>query len=69
LAPAKLSKDIIEVLNAETKKVLSHKDVKESLLGLGVEPIYSSPVELQNYMSSEVDKWQKIVVETGAKGE
>ncbi len=69
LAPPKLSKDIIDFLNAETKKVLANKDVKESLLGLGVEPIYSTSVELQNYMSSEVDKWQKIVVETGAKGE
>ncbi len=69
LAPPKLSKDINDFLNAETKKVLANKDVKESLLGLGVEPIYSTSVELQNYMSSEVDKWQKIVVETGAKGE
>ena len=69
LAPPKLSKDIIDFLNTETKKVLANKDVKESLLGLGVEPIYSTSVELQNYMSSEVDKWQKIVVETGAKGE
>ena len=67
LAPPKMPRELAERLNSETRKVLANPDVRKTLLGFGVEPMATSQAELQNFMASEVQKWRKVVVDTGAK--
>lgn len=67
LAPPKMSRELVERLNAETRKALADPEVRGTFLRLGIEPQVTSAAELEDFMRSEVQKWKKVVVETGAE--
>jgi tripartite-type tricarboxylate transporter receptor subunit TctC len=54
-------------LNAEINKILSSSDVKASFAVQGATPVILSPEETGAYMRQEIEKWAKVVAETGAK--
>jgi tripartite-type tricarboxylate transporter receptor subunit TctC len=61
LAPAGTPHDAVTKLNAETVRVLKLADVRERLLGMGME-IYGSTVqEFAAFEKSEIEKWAKVV--------
>lgn len=66
LVPAKTSPDIIKRLNAEVVKALASADVRAKLAVQGAEPLGSTPVEYGNYIKSELDRWSRVVKQTGA---
>jgi len=67
LAPAKTSASVIEVLNAALNKAVGNKEVVEKMIGLGLEPVSSTPGEFRSFLQSEVPKYSKILKESGAK--
>ena len=67
LAPAGTPKDIVNRLNAEIAKVMSAPDTKKALYDAGVEPTPSSPEAMSEYMVKEMERWGKVVKETGIK--
>ena len=67
LAPAGTPKDIVTRLNAEIAKVMSAPDTKKALYDAGVEPTPSSPEAMSEYMVKEMERWGKVVKETGIK--
>jgi tripartite-type tricarboxylate transporter receptor subunit TctC len=67
LAPAGTPKEVINKLNAEIAKLMKSDDVKKALYDVGVEPAYSTPEAMTEYMSQELIRWGKVVKETGAK--
>lgn len=69
LAPAGTPRPIIDRLNREIGKILSMPDVKEKLAGLGAEVIGNSPQQFATAIKTDVEKWKRVVVETGAKAE
>ena len=67
LAPAGTPKDIVTRLNAEITKVMSAPDTKKALYDAGVEPTPSTPEAMSEYMVKEMERWGKVVKDTGIK--
>ena len=67
LAPAGTSKDIVTRLNAEITKVMNAPDTKKALYDAGVEPTPSTPEAMSEYMVKEMERWGKVVKDTGIK--
>lgn len=65
MVPARTSPDIVRRLNAAALKALASADVRASLAAQGAEPRPSSPEAYGKYVSDEIDRWQKVVKETG----
>jgi tripartite-type tricarboxylate transporter receptor subunit TctC len=69
MAPAKTPPAIVAKLNAEINKALASKEVHDSFIAQGVEPMSMTPDELGTFVKSEIVKWTKAVKDSGAKAE
>jgi tripartite-type tricarboxylate transporter receptor subunit TctC len=67
VAPAGTPREIIERLNRETVAVLKNPEYTKLLADQAIDPIGSTPEELGQYIRREVDKWAKVVKDTGAR--
>lgn len=61
VAPAGTPAAIINKLQAEVKKVLDMKDVRERIDSLGGEVVASSPAETSTFLKGQIEKWAKVV--------
>jgi tripartite-type tricarboxylate transporter receptor subunit TctC len=61
LAPAGTPSTIIDRLNRETIAVLNNREFNNMLVEEAVDPIGSTPKELAQHITSEIDKWAKMV--------
>ena len=66
LAPPGTPRDVVQKLNMEVAKVLSTPDSRKLMSSAGVDVATSTPEELAKLMQSELDRWGKVVRETGA---
>jgi tripartite-type tricarboxylate transporter receptor subunit TctC len=60
-APLRTPPAVVERLNREINAAVVLPDVRERLLGLGVDPKGSTPEGLRNVLVSEIGKWQKVI--------
>lgn len=67
LAPAGTPRDIVVKLNNEIGKLMNSPDTKKALYDAGVEVAPSTPEAMSEYMVQELDRWGKVVKETGIK--
>lgn len=67
LAPAGTPRAIIDRLNRETIVVLNDPEYIKRLTEQAIDAIGSTPEELTQYMKHELDKWAKVVKDTGAR--
>jgi tripartite-type tricarboxylate transporter receptor subunit TctC len=67
LAPAATPRAIINRLNAETVQVLRMDDVRERLIGQGLDPVGNSPQEFAARIGEEIAKWRGVVKAAGVK--
>jgi tripartite-type tricarboxylate transporter receptor subunit TctC len=67
LAPAGTPHDIVAKLNLEIGKLMNSPDTKKALSDAGVEVAPSTPEAMSEYMVQEMDRWGKVVKETGIK--
>ncbi len=67
LAPAKTPQAIINLLHAESVKILARDDVKKLYLNRGMETEGDTPQAFAATIRAEVDKWQKLVKTAGIK--
>ncbi|GJG97263.1 tripartite tricarboxylate transporter substrate binding protein [Cupriavidus pauculus] len=65
MVPAKTSPEIVRRLNAAALKALASADVRASLAAQGAEARGSSPDAYGKYLVQEIDRWQKVVKDTG----
>jgi len=69
LAPAGTPKAIVDRLNAEVLLVQRSPDVPEWLARQGLEPYYLSPEAFSALIKSDIEKWGRVVRETGIKAD
>ena len=67
LAPAGTPRDIVNRLNAEVAKLMESGETRKALYEAGVEVSLSTPDALGEYMVKEMERWGKVVKDTGAK--
>ena len=68
-APAGTPAPIVERLNRELTRALAVNDLRERLIGLGLEPAPGTPRELATRMQKDRETWQKVIVEANIKVE
>jgi len=67
LAPAGTPPAIVARLNEGIRKALAAPDIAGRLAGIGATPAWSTPEDLRSYIRAEIDKWGRIIRESGAK--
>jgi tripartite-type tricarboxylate transporter receptor subunit TctC len=67
LAPKGTPQSIIDKLQRELKAVLASFDVKAHFAEAGIEPLGSSPAEMDAFFRQERDHWARVIKESGAK--
>jgi tripartite-type tricarboxylate transporter receptor subunit TctC len=65
--PAGAPERVIDLLNAAVKEALADPDVQKQYFLQGFEPKASSPGELADYVTNEIDTYRKVIVEYGIK--
>lgn len=65
VAPAGLKPDVLAKLSAETVKATQSADMKDALVKQGAEPVGNTPREFSEFIKSEMDKYAKVIKETG----
>ena len=68
-APARTPAAIIDKLNREIVRIVKLPDVRERFIGMGVDPLGTSPRELGEHVRSEIARWTKIVRERNIRPE
>ncbi len=66
-APAGTPMAIVRALHAEIVRALNHPDVRDPILASGSEPGEMAPEQFAMFRRGEVEKWGKVVKETGIK--
>ena len=69
VAPAATPPDVLAKLNAELNKILGYPDVKQKFADQGVNPVGGSPERFGEHLRTQIEKWGKVVKESGAKVE
>ena len=64
-APAATPPEIVATLNAALQDILADPDVKQRLLELGITAKASTPQEISARLTSDIDKWQKVIERAG----
>jgi tripartite-type tricarboxylate transporter receptor subunit TctC len=59
--PAKTPADIVGKLHDAYVKAVSSGEIKQKLIGAGIDPLQSTPQEMAAYMKSETEKWAKVI--------
>ena len=67
IGPANMPAPLVARLHEELVKILNQPDVKSRIESDGSEPVGSSPDEFRRFMRADMDKWAKLVKESGAK--
>ena len=67
LAPAGTPRDIVLKLNTEIAKLMASPETVKALSDAGVEVAPSSPEAMAAYLVQELERWGKVVKDTGVK--
>jgi tripartite-type tricarboxylate transporter receptor subunit TctC len=67
MAPAATPRPILEKLSLETNKIVNAPEVKEAWAKQGAAPMGMSVDEFRKFLAEDVQKWSKLVKETGMK--
>ncbi len=68
-APASTPRDIVNILNKNIRKVINSSEIKLALKNQGFETLDSSQDDFVEFTKSELVKWRKIVLTSGAKAD
>ena len=69
LGPAGVPQDVVAKLNAEINKALELPDFRKRLGEQGAEILGGSPEKFASLINEEINRWGKVVKESGAKAE
>jgi tripartite-type tricarboxylate transporter receptor subunit TctC len=63
--PTGTPKPIVDRLSTETRSTLGAPEVRQRLIGLGAEPLGSTPEAFADYANAEFQRWGRLIRETG----
>jgi tripartite-type tricarboxylate transporter receptor subunit TctC len=66
LAPPGTPRDVVLKLNSDITRILSTPDAKKLMTSAGVDVATSTPEEFGALLQKDLDRWGKVVKETGA---
>ncbi len=66
---ASVTPAIINALNAETRRALQLPDVKDRFSDLGIDIVHGTPAELAAFTRSEIDRFAKVIRDTGIRAD
>jgi tripartite-type tricarboxylate transporter receptor subunit TctC len=69
LAPARTPREILAKVNEETLRVLKLPDVRERIQRDGAEPVGSSAKEAEEFLRTEISRWEKVIRSANVKTE
>jgi tripartite-type tricarboxylate transporter receptor subunit TctC len=61
VAPAAVPAAIIAKLHDAYVKAATDPEIRQKLIGAGIDPLQSTPQEMAAYMASETTKWEKVI--------
>lgn len=67
LVSAGTPKALVARLNADIAHILAQPDVRKRLSEIGFDPVGNSPPDFSSYLKAELDKWAKVIKESGAR--
>ena len=68
IAPAATPASVVRRLNTEIVRIVRLPAVSDQLLAQGADPIGNSPQELAAFLRTDIERWKKVVKETGISG-
>ena len=69
MAPQGTPKPVTQLLNAEIKKALTDKDVREKMLSQGLYPASNSPEELNQLIRAQLSSYGTLIRKIGLQPE
>ena len=69
LAPSGVAPSILKRLNGEVVKALAASDLRDLLIGMGLDPIGNSPAQYAGFIAAELAKYKKLTAAAGIKPE
>jgi tripartite-type tricarboxylate transporter receptor subunit TctC len=69
MAPAGTPPAIVSKISADIAAILKQPEVRDQLVGMGLEVVGSSPAEFDKYIKDESAKWGKVIKAAGVKAE
>jgi tripartite-type tricarboxylate transporter receptor subunit TctC len=67
IGPAGLPAPVLARLHEAFVKILNQPEMRERIVADGSEPVGNTPEEFRRFMRADLDKWAKLVKESGAK--
>ena len=67
LAPPKMAKPLVTLLHKELITALNRPDTRDRIVTDGSEPVGSSPEDFHRFLLADMDKWAKVVKQSGAR--
>jgi len=68
-APAGTPAGVVERLHREISEIQKDASVTERIAATGATPLSNTPAQLKAFVASEVDKWNRIAQDSGAKAD
>jgi tripartite-type tricarboxylate transporter receptor subunit TctC len=69
VAPAGVPRALILRLNRDIHQVLADADMRTQLLSRGLEPAATTPEEFARHIGAEIERWSKVIRESGIRAE
>jgi tripartite-type tricarboxylate transporter receptor subunit TctC/uncharacterized protein YjiS (DUF1127 family) len=65
VAPAGMPAEVITRLSSELTEIGRRRDVQQRFAGLGAHLQVSSPVQMESFIRSQIERWRKVISQTG----
>lgn len=67
LAPPKMSKPLVARLHKEIINILNTPDTRQRIISDGSEPVGTDPEDFRRFLLADLEKWTKVVKQSGAR--
>jgi len=67
MAPAGTPPEIVERLNAEIARIIARPAIADAWAKQGAVPMIMTPAAFAAFLQHDIDKWAKVVAQSGAK--